>query len=343
MSQQQSYFSCSLSSGALAAAAFIVLAFGPLPEARAQSTATIIVGYGAGGGFDGAARMVGRHIGKYLPNHPSIIVQNMPGAGGLKLANYLEAVAPKDGSVIGIFSQQLVLDQLLGVSKLDFRKFGWIGSLTNEQKTCIMATASPAASWQGMLDRAHILGGQGRGSDQDTMTNLLHALFGTKSKLVTGYNGTKQLMLALERGEIEGWCGQAYGSFTRLYGAQLKSGKVRFVVYASPKDNPHLSSIPNAFRLAKTDEQRQILNFMMGPTVFTRPFLGPPGLSTAKRDVWRRAFEATVKDPGFLADANRAHYEIEAMTGAEVDAAIADIYATPKTAVTKAKQYAGGR
>jgi tripartite-type tricarboxylate transporter receptor subunit TctC len=326
----------------LVAAVLLTVGIGLSRAPRADEPVSIIVGYGAGGGFDGAARLLAAHIGRYLPNNPTVVVQNMPGAGGLKAANYLASVAHKDGSAIAIFSQQLVLDQLLGVSPLDFRSFGWIGSLTNEQKTCVMATSSPAASWQGMLENDHVLGGQYQGSDQDTMTSLLHALFGIKSKLVTGYTGTQSLMLALERGEIDGYCGQSYGSFTRIYDSYLKTNKVRFTIYASPKDMPQLSDVPNAFRFAKTDEQRQILNFMMGPTVFTRPFAAPPGLGAAVLEKWRKAFDATVKDAGFLADAERLRYDIEPMTGAEMDQAIAAIYATPHSAVAQAAQFMAG-
>jgi tripartite-type tricarboxylate transporter receptor subunit TctC len=308
----------------------------------ADGPVRIIVGYGAGGGFDGAARLLAQHMPKYLRGNPSILVQNMPGAGGLKAANYLAGVAPKEGSVIAIFSQQLVLDQLLGVSPLDFRSFNWIGSLTNEQKTCVMAASSPAATWQGMLDHDHVLGGQYQGADQDTMTNLLHALFGTKSRLVTGYNGTQNLMLAVSRGEIDGYCGQSYGSFIRIYSEYLRAGQVRFTVYASPRDMSQLPDVPNAFHLATTPEQRQILNFMMGPTSFTRPFAAPPGLQTSERDSLRSAFEATVKDAAFLADAERLGYEIEPMTGLEMDQAIAAIYATPNSAVAKAARYMAG-
>lgn len=321
----------------------IAVTFGVASPGRAEQPVTIIVGYGAGGGFDGAARLLAAHIGKYLPGKPVITVQNMPGAGGLKAANYLATVAPKDGSTIAIFSQQLVLDQLLGVSPLDFRSFGWIASLTNEQKTCVMATSSPASSWQGMLDHDNVLGGQYRGSDQDTMTDLLRSLFGIKSKLVTGYNGTQSLMLALERKEIDGYCGQSYGSFIRIYDSYLKSDKVRFTVYASPKDLPQLVDVPNAFRLARTDEQKQVLNFMMGPTVFTRPFAAPPGIERSKLVMWRKAFDATLKDPDFLADADRLRYDIEPMTGLEMDKAIASIYATPQNAIAKAAQFMGGK
>ena len=333
----------SMQNCAQAISALALLAFGLTPEAHAQTPMRIVVGYGEGGGFDASARILARHIGKYLPGRPSVIVQNMPGAGGLKAAGYIAEVARPDSSVIGIFSQQLVLSQLLGASPIDFRSFKWVGSLTNEQKTCVMASTSPAASWQGMLDHAHFVGGQGKGSDQDTMTNLLNALFGTKSKLVAGYNGTQQFMLALERREIDGWCGQSYGSFMMLYGAQLTSGKVRLTVYASPKDNPQLAQIPNAFRLAKSDEDRQILNFMMGPTVFTRPFAAPPGIGRAEIDIWRKAFDATVKDADFLADADKQRFEIEPLTGAEIDEAIAAIYATPKTALMRAQQYMAGQ
>jgi tripartite-type tricarboxylate transporter receptor subunit TctC len=328
---------------ACVAAAVMAAAFGPAYEVRAEQPVTIIAGYGAGGGFDGAARLLAAHIGKYLPSSPTVVAQNMPGAGGLKAAQYLAAVAPKDGSTIAIFSQQLVLDQLLGVTPLDFRTLGWIGSLTDEHKTCVMSTASPASTWQGMLDHDNALGGQYRGSDQDTMTELLRAFFGIKSKLVTGYSGTQSMMLALERREIDGYCGQSYGSFTRIYDSYLKNNKVRFAVYASPKDMPQLSGVPNAFRLAKTKEQRQVLNFMMGPTVFTRPFAAPPGLESGKLRQWRAAFDATIKDPAFLADAERLHYDIAPMTGAEMDKAIAGIYATPPNAIKRAVQFMGGK
>jgi tripartite-type tricarboxylate transporter receptor subunit TctC len=326
---------------AVCALAFLLLAMAP--QARAQTTMRMIVGYGAGGGFDASARIVARHIGKYLPGHPNVIVQNMPGAGGLKLASYLAEVARADSSVVGVFSQQLVLSQLLGASPLDFRSFKWVGSLTNEQKTCVMSPRSQAATWQGMIDHPHAVAGQGKGSDQDIMTNLLVNLFHTKSKLVTGYTGTQQFMLALERGEVDGWCGQSYGSFMMLYGDRLKTNTVRFTVYASPKDSPQLAGVPNAFRLAKTDEDRQILNFMMGPTVFTRPFAAPPGIGDAALATWRKAFDETVKDAGFLADADKQRFEIEPMSGAEMDQAIAAIYATPKAAIAKAQQYMGGR
>lgn len=325
------------------AAAGIAAIFAPASQTRAEQPVTIIAGYGAGGGFDGAARLLAAHIGKYLPGNPAVVVQNMPGAGGLKAALYLAAVAPKDGSTIAIFSQQLVLDQLLGITPLDFRTLGWIGSLTDEQKTCVMSTASPASTWQGMLDHDNALGGQYRGSDQDTMTELLRAFFGIKSKLVTGYSGTQSMMLALERREIEGYCGQSYGSFIRIYDSYLKNNKVRFAVYASPKDMPQLPGVPNAFRLAKTDEQRQVLNFMMGPTVFTRPFAAPPGLDKGKLRQWRKAFDATIKDAGFLADAERLHYDVAPMTGAEMDRAIAGIYTTPPNAIKQAAQFMGGK
>jgi len=327
----------------LAISALALLSLGLAAQAHAQTTVRIVVGYGAGGGFDASARILARHIGKHLPGHPTVIVQNMPGAGGLKLATYLAEVARTDSSVIGIFSQQLVLSQLLGASPLDFRGFKWIGSLTNEQKTCVMSPRSPAASWQDMIDHPHAVAGQGKGSDQDIMTNLLNALFGTKSKLVTGYTGTQQFMLALERGEVDGWCGQSFGSFMMLYGDRLKTNTVRFTVYASPKDSPQLTSIPNAFRLAKSEEDRQILNFMMGPTVFTRPFAAPPGIGDAEVATWRTAFDETVKDPAFLADADKQRFEIEPMSGAEMDQAIAAIYATPRSAVEKAEKYMGGR
>jgi len=327
---------------AFVAAAVVATACGLPRGVYAEQPVTIIAGYGAGGGFDGAARLLAAHIGRHLPGNPTVVVQNMPGAGGLKAAQYLAAVAPKDGSTIAIFSQQLVLDQLLGITPLDFRILGWLGSLTDEQKTCVMSTASPASTWQGMLDHDNALGGQYRGSDQDTMTELLRAFFGIKSKLVTGYSGTQSMMLALERREIDGYCGQSYGSFTRIYDNYLKNNKVRFAVYASPKDMPQLPGVPNAFRLAKTDEQRQVLNFMMGPTVFTRPFASPPGLDGGKLRQWRTAFDTTIKDPGFLADAERLHYDIAPMSGAEMDQAIAGIYATPPNAIKRAAQFMGG-
>jgi tripartite-type tricarboxylate transporter receptor subunit TctC len=302
---------------------------------------TIVIGYGVGGGYDSYARLLGRHMAKHLPGAPDVVPQNMPGGGALKAANYLFSIAPKDGSVIGTFAQQLALAPLLGTASYDARKFTWIGSITNEPKICVFSTSSPVASWEDMLQKEHRLGGEAPGADIDVVSNAIHTLFETKSKIVTGYHGSNELMLAVERGEIHGTCGQSYGSFMSRYGDLVRQGKVKIVVYASQANVPELKDVPNVFDLAKTDEQKGVLNFVLGASIMGRPYAAPPGIPQERKEALRKAFDETMKDPAFLEEAKKLNLEVSPSGGAAIEEALAKIYETPKAVVEKAAKVSG--
>jgi tripartite-type tricarboxylate transporter receptor subunit TctC len=302
----------------------------------ASKVITIVIGYGVGGGYDLYARVLGRHMGRHLPGDPAFVPQNMPGAGALKAANYIYFVAPKDGSLIGTFAQPLLLAPLIGTATYDSRKFSWIGSMMKEALTCVFSARSPIASWEDMLTKEHTLGGQARGVQMDAFASTLRSLFNTKTKLVTGYNGQREIMLAIERGEVDGVCGQSYEALISVYANLLSENKLKIVLQASRKDWPALRDIPNIFDLATTDEQRSILNFVLGASTMSRIIVGPPGVPAEKIQTLRDAFDATMKDPEFLAEAQKLNLDVSPLSGAEIDRSLAEVYATPKELVKKA-------
>jgi tripartite-type tricarboxylate transporter receptor subunit TctC len=313
--------------------------------ARSQSSAeelyagkviNIVIGYGVGGGYDLNARLLGRHMGRHLPGHPAFAPQNMPGAGALKAANYIYFVAPKDGTVIGTFAQPLLLAQLIGTATYDARKFSLIGSVMKEALTCVFSARSPISSWEDMLAKEHTLGGQARGVQMDAFAATLRSLFNTRTKLVTGYNGQREIMLAIERGEVDGVCGQSYEALISVYANLLSEHKLKIVLQASRKSWPALQGIPNLFDLAATDEQKGILDLVLGATTMSRIIVAPPGVPTEKIQVLRNAFDATMKDPEFLAEARRLNLDVSPLSGAEIDKSLAEIYAAPKELIRKA-------
>jgi len=317
------------------------LTWGALSQSSAEGfdtskVITMVIGYGVGGGYDLYARVLGRHMGRHLPGNPTFISQNMPGAGALKAANYMYFVAPKDGTVIGTFAQPLLLAPLIGTATYDSRKFSWIGSVMKEALTCVFSAKSPISSWEDMLTKEHTLGGQARGVQMDAFASTLRSLFHTKTKLVTGYNGQREIMLAIERGEVDGVCGQSYEALISVYASLLSEHKLRIVLQASNKNWADLRDIPNLFNLATTDEQKSILNFVLGSCTMSRIITGPPGVPTEKIQALRDAFDATMKDPEFLAEAQMLNLDVSPLSGAEIDMSLAKIYAAPKELIKKA-------
>ncbi len=328
-----------------AAAFAALLALTSLPAAAQEPTfagkeIAVVIGYGVGGGYDAYARLLAAHMGKYLPGNPTLPPQNMPGAGSLKAANYLYNVAPKDGTTIATFAQQIAVAPLLGDAKFDSRKFSWIGSVASEVSICITSAKSEIKSWDDMLTKPHVFGGEGRGSDLDTLTIAMQTVFGTKTKIVTGYPGTSELMLAVERGEIDGVCGMSYSSLKSRFRSLLDDKKVRIVLQAGVASAPGLD-VPNLLSLAKTEEQKQLMGFIIAPNVMGRPFAAPPGIPADRLALLRKAFDATVADPTFRAEAARLQLEVTPITGQQIEATIDQLYATPKPLVEKVAEISG--
>jgi tripartite-type tricarboxylate transporter receptor subunit TctC len=332
---------------AFAAAASVVMGF--VNDAGAQSsvehfyagkTISVIIGFGVGGGYDTYARLLSRHMGRHLPGNPVFVPQSMPGAGSIKAANYIYSVAPKDGTTVGTFGEFLTIAPLLGTLALDAQKFTWLGSIRKETKTCVFSTSSPISSWNDMLAKKHRVGGQARGSEIDLITNIFRVLFHTKTELVTGYNGQREIMLAMERGEVDGGCGQSYESFTTIFGDLFRRNVAKMVVYASPQSLSELKDVPNAFDLATTAEQKSILSFVFGISVMSRAFMAPPDIPSDRKVALRKAFDETMIDPQFLAEAEQQKLEVAPIRGSEIEKLLGEIYATPKAIIDQAAQIA---
>jgi len=331
--------------GCIAASMIFAAALLAMAPARADGvesfykgrTVQVAIGYSVGGGYDLYARLVAEHMGKHIPGNPTLVPQNMPGAGSLKAANYLYSVAPKDGSVIGTFGRSMGLEPLVGKdADYDGTKFSWLGSVTNDVSLCVSWKTSPIKTWNDMLTKNFTFAGEGSGADPDVFTLAIDNVFGAKAKLVRGYPGTNEATLAMERGEVDGLCGLSLGTMKSRHGAWLKDGSVNLLVQAGIRKSPELPDVPFLTDQTKDPEKVRIVKFIVAGQGMARPFVAPPGIPPERKAALRAAFDATMKDPDFLAEAERRDIEVNPVTGTEIDALLADVYATPKDIVAKA-------
>jgi tripartite-type tricarboxylate transporter receptor subunit TctC len=302
-------------------------------------TVTIIVGYTAGGGYDLYARAVGRHMGKHLPGNPNFIVQNITGAGSLNAANHLYNVAAKDGTVFATFGRGLPMEPLIGTAKVQFdaTKFTWLGSGANEISICATWHTSPVKTWADMLKTSFTVGGEGAGSDPDSYSLLTRNIFGAKLKLVSGYHGTSDIILAIERGEVDGRCGWSWSSIKSTREAWIAEKKLNILVHISDQKAPELAHVPTINDFAN-DHQKQVVRLVTSRQVVGRPFAAPPGVPEDRKQALRAAFDATLKDPAFLDEANKLKLEVNPVSGADVDRLLGELYRTPKDIVEEARK-----
>ena len=301
-------------------------------------TITMTVGYSAGGGYDIYARMLARHMGKHLPGNPNFIVQNITGAGSVNAANHLYNVAAKDGTVFSTFGRGLAMEPLIGTARVqyDATKFTWLGSGANEVSLCSTWHTSPVKTWQDALKTSFTLAGEGAGSDPDSFSAMIRNLFGIKLRLVTGYHGTSDTILAMERGEVDGRCGTSWSSLKSIRPQWIKENRLNHLAYMSEVKAPELPDIPLVSDFANA-RQKQIVRLVLSRQTMGRPFAAPPGIPADRREALRRAFDATLKDPVFLAEAEKVKMEVSPVTGEEVDKLIAEMYATPKDVVEETR------
>jgi tripartite-type tricarboxylate transporter receptor subunit TctC len=299
-------------------------------------TVYVIIGYSAGGGYDLYARVLAQHLGKHIPGNPTVIPQNMPGAGSVKAAAYVFSVAPKDGTVIGTFARGMAATALIGQAPFDARKFTWLGSATKDVTLCVTWSASPVKTWADVMAKQATFGGEGPAGDPDIFAKLYKNVFGAKIKLATGFPGTTDITLAMQRREVDGLCGISWSTVKARYGNWVKEKKLNILLQAAPMKAPDLPNVPLAQDFAKTAEQKQILDFAMAGEILARPFVAPPGIPEDRKAILRAAFDATLKDPAFLADANKTMIDIDPVNAAEAEAIVAKMYALPKDVVEKA-------
>jgi tripartite-type tricarboxylate transporter receptor subunit TctC len=299
-------------------------------------TVSLLIGYSVGGGYDTYGRLVARHLGKHIPGNPNVVPQNMTGAGSLKAATYLYSVAPKDGSVIGTFSRSQGIAPLLQKAEFDSRNFSWLGSVTDEVSLCVTRQESPVKTFSDLLVTPAAFGGEGAGSDPNIFALLFRNVFGAKIKLVNGYPGTNEIQLATERGEVDGLCGLSWSTLKGRYPHWLNERKANILVQAGIKKEAELPTVPMATDLAKEPDQIQILKLMLVGQAMARPFAAPPGIPADRKAALVAAFEATAKDPELLAEAQKLNLDVNPVSGGQLDALLADAYATPKEVIAKA-------
>ena len=241
-------------------------------------TIQLLIAYTTGGNYDLHARVLARHIGKYIPGNPSVVPQNFAGAAGLRLANHLYTVAPKDGTTIGILARGSATEPILGnaAAQFDPRRYTWIGSVSDEVSVCVSWHTSKVKTFQDMLTTPFVVGGQGPSSDANLFAALLHNVFGAKTQIVSGYPGTNELSIAMERGEVEGRCGWAWGSVKVSHGDWLAAKKINVILQIALQRAPDLPDTPLIMELARNEKERQMLQLMFSRQQMAWPFAAPP-------------------------------------------------------------------
>jgi tripartite-type tricarboxylate transporter receptor subunit TctC len=294
-------------------------------------TMQLLIGFGPGGGYDLYGRAVARHMGRFIPGNPSLVPQNMAGAGSVRAASSLYNAAPKDGSVIGTFSRGIIVDTLLGANKgmFDAQNFGWIGSVTNEVSVCGFSRRSGIQTWDDMLSKDTTVGSSGTADDLGVYANVLRSVFDAKLKLVSGYPGTADILLAVERGELGGLCGWSWSTLKSRSKALYESKEIAVPVQLGLSPHEDLAGVPLITTLTKDPTKSAVLRLIFSRQTMARPFAAPPGLPEERLRALRTAFDATMKDKDFLAEAQRLDLEVRPVSGLEIDALVANLAKTP--------------
>jgi tripartite-type tricarboxylate transporter receptor subunit TctC len=326
--------------------ALVLLAIAPA-TAQAQEdvaefykgkTVRLLVGIGVGSGYDVNARALARHMSKHIPGNPNIIVQNQPGAGSLTMTNQMYAAGPFDGTVFGASFNGLPTAPLLQPNGVRFEsaKINWLGSTNRETQTMYVWHTAPMQSLGDLKTKEMIVGAQAPGSTQYDYPMLGKALFDLKFKPVTGYKSTSDINLAMERGEVHGTLAN-WSTVKTLNLKQYEDKQIRMLVVWGAREHPELKGIPLITSLAKTPEHKQALQLALARLEFGRPFFMPPNVPPARVAAMRRAFDATLKDPEFLAEAEKLKLEIDPMNGEELARMLEDIAKTPADVVSRVR------
>ncbi|HYA07798.1 MAG TPA: hypothetical protein VEF90_18065 [Xanthobacteraceae bacterium] len=300
---------------------------------------SLYIGYSAGGAYDLYARVIARHMGAHIAGNPTLVPQNMEGAGSLRLANYLYRVAPQDGSAIATFGRGLAFDPLLigQGDAFDAQKFNWLGSANNEVSVCVAMQQSGITKFEDLFTKELTVGGTGASADTDQFPRVMNGVLGTHFKIVQGYPGGNDVVLAMERGEVQGRCGWSWSSVISTHKSWLDDKRMTVLVQLSLNKHRDLPDVPLVMDFAKTDEQRQILKMIFARQVMGRPYVAPPNVRADRVAALRQAFLDTMTDKEFVADAANSQLEIDPVSGEEVQKLVAEIYATPADVIAKAK------
>jgi tripartite-type tricarboxylate transporter receptor subunit TctC len=301
-------------------------------------TVSMVIGYPPGGGFDATARLLIRHMPRHLPGHPAMIAKNMPGAGSLRAANYLFSVAPKDGTEFGIIGPSVPFGPLWSRDGVAFEatKFNWLGSLDRWTSIAFVWHTAKAQTLDAAMRTEVVVGATGAGDMTVTFPRLANALLGTKFRVVPGYQGTPDLSLAIERGEVEGRLGWCWDCLKLDKPNWVKEKKITVLLQFAFKKDPELPDVPVVMDLARNEADRQIMRLAFGNLEMARPFLAPPDVPADRIAALRSAFEATARDPAFLEEAHKLNMPINVASSREIETLLRDVYATPQPILDRA-------
>jgi tripartite-type tricarboxylate transporter receptor subunit TctC len=297
-----------------------------------------ILSAGAGGGYSSYAHVFAPYFSAHIPGKPNIVVQNMPGAGGIRAMQYLSTVAPKDGTTIGLVHSSVPFAPLYGIRGANFdpRKMQWIGSINYATGICVSWTASGITKWQDLFDKEFIVGGTGAGSQMETMPAMINKLFGTKIKIVSGYKGGNDVYLAMERGEVHGRCGGLKSSIKSTRPDWFPEKKVSVPIQIALERDPEFPDSPALIEFTKDEKTKQILQLILSPMDMDRPILAPPGTAPDKVAALRKAFHEAMNDPGLIADAKKVSIDLGEVDGDKLAKIIDRAYAMPPDVIKAA-------
>ena len=311
------------------------------PEAfYAGRNVTLLVGYPPGGGYDVYARVLQRHMGRHLPGGANIVVRNAPGAASLTLANQLYAVEARDGSVFGTFARSIPMDRLMGRqgASYDPTRFGWIGSANNEVSICTINGALGVSSLADFMSRPLTFGANAPGSESHMYPTILNNLLGARFKVVTGYPAANDLMLAIERGETDGRCGWTISAAKTAYADWLRQGRLFVAVQFATERHAEMPDVPLALDLAASAEQRDALELILTMQAMGRPFATPPEVPAQRLQALRRAFDAALADPAFLAEAEKQKLEVQPVSGERLQDMVGAMMKAPPATIAAARR-----
>ncbi len=316
------------------------------PPANAQSEQDffqnkqirMIVGFAAGNEYDVGARLLARHWARQIPGNPNIIVQNMPQAASIVAANYMSTQAPTDGTMIGALTRNLVNQALLGHPNLvaDPRKLIWLGGTSFPGRVCVAGKDAPTQNAADVFTKELIVGSNGAGNSTNILPTVFNHLLDAKFKLIEGYRGTADIVLAIERGEVQGVCA-SYGQF-RTYAKSFEDGKLRILFRAEEVVMPEIPNAPSIYDFAKTEEQKQFMRFVFSSTEYGRPYVLPPGVPAERVRTLRKAFADALKDPDLMAEALKAQVDMSFRSPEDLEAITASLYRTPPELIESVKK-----
>jgi tripartite-type tricarboxylate transporter receptor subunit TctC len=306
-------------------------------------TVTFVVGSDSGGGYDLNARTVARYIGKYIPGNPTVVAENRPGAGSVVAANYVNSVAPPDGTFIAAPQRNIPFQFLYDMTgvQFDLKRLVWIGNLTKEPGVFVAWHDTAYTTFNDILNKEMIVGGNGPATATEVNARALNSIFGAKLKVVTGYPGQNDIILAMERGEVQGTANWAWSDIVARHSDWIRDQKVRFLVQFAPQPIPGLKDVPLILDLARNSDEKAVLNLLIEDEALGRPYFVAPQVPQERIQALRTAFDATIKDPDFLAEATRTLGPIDPTSGVEMQKTLAATYSLPAGLVERARAVVG--